>query len=104
MVLSVLPNEDAVDPEKVHVMTDQECLDERGFLIKGKIVTIRCRLSVDVIPHTDFHKEKASEMFGVPYDEVTPDQREVAKRKSFMEAYGNHGWPPELVAEFEKGN
>lgn len=38
-------------------------------------------------PH-DAYREMASRMFGVPYEVVTPEQREEAKRRSFYERYG----------------
>jgi len=35
----------------------------------------------------DLHVEKASEMFGVPEEEVTDEQRKIAKEENFKEAY-----------------
>lgn len=37
---------------------------------------------------TDMHKELASAIFGIPIEEVTPDQKTAAKRASFTAAYG----------------
>ncbi len=36
----------------------------------------------------DFHRATASKVFGVPYDEVTPDQRRTAKTVNFSITYG----------------
>ena len=35
----------------------------------------------------DFYKDKASKMFGIPYDEVTDEQRSEAKKAMFDYAY-----------------
>jgi phage-related tail protein len=37
---------------------------------------------------TDIHVEKASEMFGVPAKEVTPEMRRSAKVMNFIDLYG----------------
>ena len=37
----------------------------------------------------DIHAQKASELYGVPEDQVTPDQRRVAKTYNFGEIYGS---------------
>lgn len=36
---------------------------------------------------TDLYKVEASKLFGVPYDQVTEDQRRHAKRASFFHIY-----------------
>lgn len=59
----------------------------------------------------DLHKETASIIFGVPLDEVTPDQRQSAKAVNFGIAYGEtpfsiapkQGWTVEQAEEvFDK--
>lgn len=44
-------------------------------------------------PYQDIHKKAASELFGVPYNEVTPVQRTEAKRRAYSRIYGSgkHG-------------
>ena len=39
----------------------------------------------------DLHKELASQLFGIPIDEVTPEQRAKAKAYNFMFLYGCDG-------------
>jgi hypothetical protein len=119
MVLSLLPNEDAVDPDKVHVMTDEEIFQERVLrnyqvCLEVDVEVINAGISfmegikAGIIQGSmvrsdepDFHTRNASEIFGVPYDQVTPEQREIAKRKSFIETYGNHGWPSHIMDQFK---
>lgn len=36
----------------------------------------------------DYHKLKAAEIFGVPYDQVTDKQRKYAKTVSYLLTYG----------------
>lgn len=38
-------------------------------------------------PGRDFYKDKASKMFGIPYDEVTEEQKIKAKNAMFDYAY-----------------
>lgn len=35
----------------------------------------------------DYYRQKASEMFGVPYNKVTPSQRQAAKHTFWQDAY-----------------
>ncbi|KVR95816.1 DNA polymerase [Burkholderia vietnamiensis] len=37
---------------------------------------------------TDLHRLRAVEMFGVPYESVTSEQRAAAKAESFRRIYG----------------
>lgn len=37
----------------------------------------------------DIHKETAAEMFGVPVDQVTPQQRQAAKSRNFLDLYSS---------------
>lgn len=37
--------------------------------------------------HVDLHTVRATELFGVKYDQVTPEQRKVAKMRNFWEMY-----------------
>ena len=43
---------------------------------------------VPIIPGEDTHTRVASVMFGVPIDQVTPDQRREAKAYNFGKIYG----------------
>jgi len=38
---------------------------------------------------SDIHRKTAAEMFGVPEDEVTPEQRRAAKNRNFPLLYGS---------------
>jgi hypothetical protein len=42
----------------------------------------------------DFYKDKASKIFGIPYEEVTDDQRAVAKRQLLDYMYDRRLEPP----------
>jgi hypothetical protein len=43
---------------------------------------------------TDIHRERAAEMFGVRYEDVTDEQRRAAKARYFGRDYGIHyGYP-----------
>lgn len=44
-------------------------------------------------PNRDFYKDKASKMFGVPYDEVTNEQRAGAKKLLMDYMYGRRREP-----------
>lgn len=44
----------------------------------------------------DAYKERASKMFGVPYEEVTAEQRKVGKLWSFHEIYNHNGEEQEI--------
>lgn len=75
----------------VHVLADKEkelmemkchILGHR-FHVSGKC--IRCHSTEP--KKVDMYKQKASEMFNVPYDEVTVEQRTHAKHQMFREAY-----------------
>jgi DNA polymerase-1 len=46
------------------------------------------RLLSKPIGSYDIHKEKAAMLFGVPYDEVTPEQRDTAKTINYGVLYG----------------
>jgi len=35
----------------------------------------------------DFHKARAAEIFNIPIDQVTPEQRVVGKRRNFFRMY-----------------
>ena len=41
----------------------------------------------------DFYKDKASKMFGIPYEEVTKEQRAKAKDLLLAYLYGRSGNP-----------
>lgn len=41
----------------------------------------------DTVPLVDLHRKRASEMFGVAYDDVTDEQRRHAKAVAFGEWY-----------------
>lgn len=45
----------------------------------------------------DFYKDKASKMFGVPYDEVTDDQRAEAKKQLMDYMYDRRLAPPDRI-------
>ncbi len=40
--------------------------------------------------HIDLHRQHASELFNVPYEEVTPEQRLFAKQRMYFELYSNN--------------
>jgi len=40
--------------------------------------------------HIDLHRQAASELFDVPYEEVTPEQRLFAKKRMYFELYSNN--------------
>ena len=48
--------------------------------------------------YTDLHKSTAARMFGVSYEEVTPKQRKVAKRRNFLALYGAEETPEQQRA------
>lgn len=37
----------------------------------------------------DLHRKKAAEIFGIPEDQVTPEQRRFGKMENFREIYSN---------------
>lgn len=37
---------------------------------------------------TDLHRKKAAEIFGIPEDQVTPEQRRFGKMANYHEIYG----------------
>ena len=95
-----------IDPSKVHVMTDEEIFHEKANAIDYSNLEVRiCEImgisflegiNAGIIHgatvysnshETDLHKKRASEMFHIPYDQVTPEQREIAKRNNFIKAY-----------------
>ena len=41
----------------------------------------------------DVHKETAARMFSVKPEEVTPEQRRIAKRRNFLHLYGGKETP-----------
>lgn len=46
---------------------------------------------VEILPMSDFYTKKASEIFGVKYEDVTPEQRAHAKGVSFLGMYSPKG-------------
>jgi hypothetical protein len=52
----------------------------------------------------DYHTKKASEIYGIPVEEVTPEQRRHAKAINFGRAYGMQPhWPKRWVKEYVNG-
>lgn len=51
-------------------------------------ITSKTPMMKDVEKPFDHHRQKASELFGVPIDKVTNRQRHIAKRYFYMESYG----------------
>ncbi|BBD74637.1 DNA polymerase [Pectobacterium phage PPWS2] len=49
---------------------------------------IELALLAEPVPQLDIHRVTASEMFNVPYSEVTPEQRKAAKTLNFRLVYG----------------
>lgn len=45
----------------------------------------------------DFYKDKASKMFGIPYDEVTDEQRTEAKKQYMYGRSGNYSFKDCLI-------
>ena len=52
---------------------------------------------------TDAHKLRASELFGVPVEEVTPEQRAYAKRRNHRALYSYGGMRPGDISVFSSG-
>ena len=60
-----------------------------GEFIEKTIKSIKKKKEMCI--NIDPYKEMASEIFNVPYDEVTDDQRLEAKRKHYFNRYTS-GW------------
>ena len=85
-----------IDPSQVHIMTDEEifqqkvedCVNSKVSILESLMgATIHINVNDFVKNEADLHKRTASKIFHVPYDDVTPEQREIAKRKNFIKAY-----------------
>lgn len=72
--------------------------DENHILLAADYSQIELRLIAEIskdegmmdafIQGNDFHRATAAKVFGVPYDEVTSDQRRMAKTVNFSITYG----------------
>lgn len=68
-----------------NVIPSQPCLQskETGFTYYEILSLIETNLQ----PPVDRHKEKASELFNVPYESITEEQRKVGKLVNFQLDY-----------------
>lgn len=59
---------------------------QQQVLQRARAADFQLSLEPDGTP-TDHYRVVASDMFGVPYDQVTEQQRRAAKRASFFALY-----------------
>jgi DNA polymerase I-like protein with 3'-5' exonuclease and polymerase domains len=52
---------------------------------------LEARLAAYAQTATDPHKARAAQLFGIPVDAVTPEQRAVGKRDNYRVAYSTRG-------------
>ncbi len=76
-----------------------------GYNLKGTVITVDPAFSARSTPDgKDPHRATAAVMFGVKEEDVTPDQRQEAKSRSFAMMYGQGPslWAAEDIARAEE--
>jgi DNA polymerase-1 len=59
-------------------------------------------MMADLLDHRDIHKRRAAKIFDIPYDEVTDEQRRIAKAIGFGVLYGMSNYRMSQVIPFQQ--